>query len=397
LSEARAFKIVDNVYWVGLKDWSRRLFDSLIPLPKGTSYNAYLVVGSEKVALIDTVNPGFEKMLEDEIKEVVDPKLIDYVIMNHAEPDHAGAINYILNITPKAKLVTTPMGSKMARIFYDVPIDRIHVVKDGDILHLGSKTLRFIEAPMLHWPETMFTFLEEDGFLFSCDFFGSHLAEGMFDDEVDDILIHAHRYWAEIMMPFRSSALRALEKISKLDVKIIAPSHGPIYRNPEKILDKYYKWAQGETEEKVTIIYTSMWGHTEKVVRLIESELITREVNTVVHNLAYADVGDVAKDLADSEALILATPTLMGLAHPLAIQATYIAKLLKPPIKYAGLVVFYAWGTNADKQLADALKELGVEIVDIIKINVTPTDDDIKRVRDLSNKIIERIKKASRT
>jgi flavorubredoxin len=392
LAEVKAFKIADNVYWVGAKDWSRRLFDSLIPLPKGTSYNAYLVIGSEKVALIDTVNPGFEKTLEDRIREVVDPREIDYVIMNHAEPDHAGAIPHILNVALKAKLVTTSMGSKMARIFYGVPAERVHVVKDGDVIPLGSKTLRFIEAPMLHWPETMFTFLEEDGILFSCDFFGSHLAEGMFDDEVEDILIHAQRYWAEIMMPFRSSALRALEKVSKLDVKIIAPSHGPIYRNPKKILAKYLEWAQGKTKEKVLIIYTSMWGYTEKVVRLIESELIKQGVHTAVHNLAYADVGEVAKDLADSKALILATPTVIGFAHPLTMQVTYLAKLLKPPTKYASLIVLYAWGTNADRQLSDALKELGAEILDVIKINVTPTEDDIKKVKELVNKVLQKIK-----
>jgi len=392
ISGIKAFKIIDNVFWVGAKDWSRRLFDSLIPLPKGTSYNAYLVIGSEKIALIDAVNPGFEKTLEDKIRDVMEPRDIDYVIMNHAEPDHAGAIPYILGIASKAKLITTSIGLKMAEIFYGVPIERIFVVKDGDKISLGSKTLRFIEAPMLHWPETMFTYLEEDGILFTCDFFGAHLAEGMFDDEVEDILIHAQRYWAEIMMPFRFSALKALEKVSNLDVRIIAPSHGPIYRNPKKILSKYFEWAQGIAKEKVTIIYTSMWGYTEKVVKLIESELIKQGIHTVVYNLAYVDIGDIAKDLADSKALIIATPTVIGFAHPLTMLAMYIAKLLKPPVKYVGLITLYAWGTNADKQLVNALKELGVEIMDTVNINVTPTDNDIKRVRELTTKIVQKIK-----
>jgi flavorubredoxin len=392
LSRGGSFEIVDGVYYVGVKDWSRRLFDSLIPLPKGTSYNAYLVMGSEKVALIDTVNPGFERMLEDRIREVVDPRGIDYVVMNHAKPDHAGAVPYVLNIAPKAKLITTSVGLKMAKIFYGVPMERVHVVRDGDVIPLGLKTLKFIEAPMLHWPETMFTFLDEDGILFPCDFFGSHIAEGMFDDEVENIINHAQRYWAEIMMPFRSSALRALEKISKLDIKIIAPSHGPVYRNPKKILNKYFEWAQGKTTEKVSIIYTSMWGYTEKVVRLMENTFIEQGIHTVVHNLAYADLGDVAKDLTDSTALILATPTVIGFAHPLMTQVTYLAKLLKPPVKYVGLVIIYAWGTNADKQLGDTLRELGVEIVDVVKINVTPTGDDVRRVKELAVKISQKVK-----
>jgi flavorubredoxin len=392
MSGTGAFKIVEGVYWVGVKDWGRRLFDSLIPLPKGTSYNAYLVVGSEKVALIDTVNPGFEKALEDNVREVVEPGEIDYVVMNHAEPDHAGAIPHVLNTAPKAKLVTTSTGLRMAKIFYSVPAERVHVVRDGDKISLGSKTLRFIEAPMLHWPETMFTFLEEDKILFPCDFFGSHLAEGMFDDEVEDLIIHSQRYWAEIMMPFKASALRALEKISNLDIEIIAPSHGPIYKNPKKILTKYLEWAQGKTKEKASIIYASMWGYTEKIARLMENELIRLGIHTVVYDLAHADIGDMAKDLADSRAAILATPTVIGLAHPLATQATYLVKLLKPPVRYVGLVVLYAWGTNADKQLSDAFKELGVEIVDTVKINVTPTENDVKRVKELAAKIAQKIK-----
>ncbi|AFL66451.1 flavoprotein [Desulfurococcus amylolyticus DSM 16532] len=210
----KAVSVGDNVYWVGARDISRRLFDSLIPLPKGTSYNSYLVVGNSKVALIDTVNPGFENELVERISSVVDPSRIDYVIMNHAEPDHTGSIRHVLTISPSAKLVTTLFGARMAKVFYSVPSDRILIVRDSDVIDLGEKTLKFIEAPMLHWPETMFTYLVEDKILFSCDFFGAHVAQGLWDDEVENLRYHAQRYFGEIMMPFRTNALNALKKIA---------------------------------------------------------------------------------------------------------------------------------------------------------------------------------------
>lgn len=230
----KVIEISDGVFWVGVKDWNRRLFDALIPLPQGTTYNAYIVKGKRETAVIDTVNPGFEEEFEEKISEVIKVEEIDYVIMNHAEPDHAGGIPYILKKNTKAKLITTEKGSKMASIYYNAPVERIKIVKDNEIIDLGDKKLRFIEAPFLHWPETMFTYLEEDKILFTCDFFGSHTAFGFYDDDIEEIISHAKKYFGEIMMPFRNMGKKALDKIKELDIKIIAPSHGPIYRNPEK-------------------------------------------------------------------------------------------------------------------------------------------------------------------
>ncbi len=386
------FKLAEGVYWVGVKDWNRRLFDSLIPLPKGTSYNAYLVIGSNSIALIDTVNPGFEKELENKIKGIVDPRDINYIVMNHAEPDHAGAIPYILNIAPKSRLVTSSIGSKIAKIFYRIPDERIYVVKDGDEIDLGGKTLRFIYTPWLHWPETMVTYLEEDGILFPCDFFGAHIAAGMWDDEVEDIVNHAQRYWGEIIMPFRLNALKALEKLSTLNIKVIAPSHGPIYRNPKRIIEKYLDWSNGKTKKKILIVYVSMWGYTYEIVKLIENEILSQDIDIVVHDIASTDVGDIAKDLVDSSAVIIATPTVLGFAHPLIIQIAYLLKVLKPPIKYGGAVVTYAWGTKADQQLIEMLRDTGIELIDVVKINVTLTDNDIIRIKEFTDKFAKKIK-----
>ena len=180
-------EIKEGVYYVGVRDWNRRLFDALIPLPQGTTYNSYLIKGKEKTALIDTVNPGFEKELENRINNVSITSQIDYIIMNHAEPDHAGALPYLLRVNDEAKLVTTKIGAQVAQTYFHVPQERIMVVKDGDTLELGDKTLRFIEAPMLHWPETMFSYLIEDKILFTCDFFGMHTAYGLYDDEIDAV------------------------------------------------------------------------------------------------------------------------------------------------------------------------------------------------------------------
>jgi len=332
-------QIVENVFYVGVKDPERRMFDSLIPLPQGTTYNAYLVKDN-KTALIDTVNPGFEKELEQRINENLPIETIEYIIMNHAEPDHAGAIPYLLEKT-SATLVTTKMGADAAKTYYNVPEERIKIVSDNETLRLGSKTLRFIEAPMLHWPETMFTYLEEDKILFPCDFLGLHTAYGFYDDEVPELIEYAQRYFGEIMMPYRKMGKQGMDKIRKLEVSMIAPSHGPIHRNPKPILDAYEKWTTGETKEKAIIVYTSMWGSTKKMVQQLVDTLESNGVEAPVYNLVSADVGDIAKDLVDSRAIILGTPTVLNKMHPLAVYAVHLVKVLNPPAKYA--VALTSW------------------------------------------------------
>jgi len=385
-------KISENVYWVGVKDWNRRLFDALIPLPKGTSYNSYLIIGENKRALIDTVNPGFEKDWEEKISNYVNLAEIDYLIMNHAEPDHAGAIPYIMAMSSKAKLVTTIKGAKMAQVFYKVPENRIMAVKDQETIEIGGKTLRFIEAPMLHWPETMFTYIEENKVLFPCDFFGSHIAAGFYDDEFEDLLIHAQRYWGEIMMPFRVMAQKALEKIRDLKIDVIAPSHGPIHRNPERILEAYRKWADGETRQKATIVYATMWGSTEKMVKSMAETLASEGIEIALYNLAYADIGDVAKDLVDSKAIVLGAPTVLGGAHPLAVYATYLVKALRPPSKYGVVLSSYGWGGGTVKHVQEILGQSKLEIVGALEINGPPTENDIAKIVEIGKVLAKKIR-----
>jgi flavorubredoxin len=386
------FEISNKIYWVGVRDWNRRLFDALIPLPKGTTYNAYLVIGDNKKALIDTVNPGFEKELEERIRKVEDPSGLDYVIMNHAEPDHAGSIPHIMSINSKATLITTSKGAKMAQTFYKVPENRIKTVADGDSVDLGNKTLRFIEAPMLHWPETMFTYVPENKTLFPCDFFGSHVAEGLYDDEVEDLTVHAQRYFGEIMMPFRFSAQKALEKIKNLQIETIAPSHGPIHKNTKRILDVYKSWSNGETKQKAIIVYTTMWNSTEKMIQPMAETLASEGIEIARHNLTVSDIGDVAKDLVDSRAIVLGAPTVLGGAHPLAVYATYLVKALRPPAKFAAVLSSYGWGGGAIRHIQETLGPSKMEIVGSLEINGPPTENNVREIVELAKTLAKKIK-----
>ncbi|MEM1566622.1 MAG: FprA family A-type flavoprotein [Candidatus Bathyarchaeia archaeon] len=390
--ERNILKLAENVYWAGVKDWNRRLFDALIPLPKGTSYNAYLVIGETGKALIDTVNPGFENELIEKIRSLANPEDLDYVVMNHAEPDHAGAIPQIMKIAQKAKLVASNRGAEMAQIYYHVPLERIKVVADNDTISLGGKTLRFIEAPMLHWPETIFTYLEEDGILFPCDFLGAHLASGVYSDEVEDYLVHAQRYWGEIMMPFRAMAQKALEKIASLNIRVIAPSHGPIHRKPELILNAYKRWSAGETRPKAVIAYVSMWNSTDAMVKQMAETLASEGVELAFHNLAITDVGDLARDLVDSKAIILGAPTVLGGAHPLAVYATYLFKALRPPTKYAVILSSYGWSGGAAKQIQELLSGFKIEVVDALEINGPPTEETMRQIVELGKSLAQKIK-----
>ncbi len=385
-------QISQGIHWVGVRDWNRRLFDALIPLPKGTTYNSYLILGGNKKALIDTVNPGFEIEWEEKIRKIANLGEIDYVVMNHAEPDHAGAIPYIMSINSKAKLVTSTKGAKMAQTFYKVPQERIMAVNDQETISLGGKTLRFIEAPMLHWPETMFTFLQEDKILFPCDFFGLHIAKGLYDSEVEDLLVHAQRYFGEIMMPFRIMAQKALEKIKDLKVEMIAPSHGPIHKNTERILNAYKKWASGETEQKAIIVYVTMWNSTEKMIQAMTETLSSEGIEIALYNLAVTDIGDVAKDLVDSRAIVLGAPTVLTGMHPLAVYATYLVKALKPPIKFGAVLSSYGWGAGAVKHAQEMLDPSKIEVLGAIEVNGPPTENDIMRVVELGKYLAKKIK-----
>ena len=385
-------EISNNVYSVGAKDWTRRIFDALIPLPDGTSYNSYFVNGEKRTALIDTVNPGFEEELEAKINMVSDLEKLDYLIMNHAEPDHANAIRFILEKAPNALFVTTEKGVNMARLYHELPEARIKIVADGDTLDLGGKTICFIEAPWLHWPETMFTYLSEDKILFSCDFFGAHTAQGIYDEDIEELIFLAKRYYGEIMMPFRKMGAKALEKIKNFDIKIIAPSHGPIYTNPTRIIGPYAKWTAGETENKALIVYVSMWGSTRDMIRAIAETLIKEGVDVKMYDLTVSDIGDVARELVDSRAVIIGAPTVLGGMHPLVFYGTYLVKALNSPAKYGVVLGSFGWGGGAVKQAEEILIPSKMEIVGNLQVRGKANDEDFKKVEKIGLELAKKMK-----
>jgi len=381
-------KIVDGVFWSGAIDWDRRLFDELIPLPDGTSYNAYLVRGSEKTALIDTVDPTMSDLLMDSLKQM-GGRGIDYIISNHAEQDHSGAIPRVLEVFPKAKVVTNPKCKGMLIDLLSIPEGRFITVNDGDSISLGDKTLEFIYAPWVHWPETMFTYLKEDKLLFTCDFLGSHLATSdLYAVDRARVYEAAKRYYAEIMMPFRTTIERNLEKIARLEIDMIAPSHGPIYDDPRFILDAYREWVSDEVKNEVILPYISMHGSTKEMVDHFVGALIDREIAVKRFNLTSVDIGKLAMALVDAATVVIAAPTVLVGPHPNAVYAAYLVNALRPKLRFASIIGSYGWGTKMVEQLSGMLTNLKVELIEPVIVKGQPREDDFKALDRLADTIL---------
>ncbi len=383
-------EISPGIFYVGVKDWNLPLFDVLTPLTRGSSYNSYLVKG-ERTALLDSTHPGFEEEWAGKVSRVIPLADVDYLVMNHAEPDHAGAIPYFLERNKKAPIVLSEKGAKMASTYFGVPEARLKVVKDGDTIDLGGKTLRFMDAAWLHWPEVIFTYVPENGFLSSCDFFATHSADGLFEDEVEGLQALFKAYWAEILMPFRAFGKKAVERVRMMDVRMIGPSHGPVRRDVKHVLDTYAAWTDGVTRCKATMVYVSMWTHTETMVRSFMEALRREGVEVVAHNLARLDEGELAADLADSRALVLASPSVLGGMHPRAVYGASLVKALKPPVKYAAVLASYGWVKGVGKAVVEALPS-GIEVVGTLEVNGPATEGPFSEIDALARKLAARVK-----
>jgi len=377
---------------VGAIDWDRRLFDALIPTPDGTSYNAYLVRGSEKTALVDTVDPALDYILLNNLDRLKVEQL-DYIVCNHAEQDHAGSIPVLLDLYPEARVVCTPKCKGML-------IDLLHLdesvfitVNDKDTLSLGNRTFEFIHAPWVHWPETMVSYLREDKILFSCDFFGSHLAQSaLYVQDEGQVYEAAKRYFGEIMMPFRTNIQKNLEKLKDYDVEIIAPSHGPVHAKPQFILDAYKEWVSGEPKNVVLLPYVSMHGSTRDMVNYLVEGLIERGVDVKQFDLTIADPGKIAIALVDSATLVLATCTVLGGAHPLAANAAFLVNALRPNLKFATIIGSFGWGSRAIEQVTGMLNNLKLELLDPVYIKGYPREEDFKALDKLADSIAQKHK-----
>ena len=380
-------EIKKNIYSVGVNDKTRKVFDALLPLPKGTSYNSYLIKGSEKVALIDTVDDTKADELLENLKDI---EKLDYIISNHAEQDHSGSIKVVLEKYPEAKVLTGAYCKSMLIDLHHIEEEKFQLIAENEEISLGDKTLKFIFTPWVHWPETMSTYLIEDKILFSCDFFGSHLAsENLIVKDESKILKDAKIYYAEIMMPFREIIKRNIEKVEELEIEIIAPSHGPIYTNPSLIIDAYKSWIFDEAKDKVLVPYVSMHGSTEALVRDLEKKLKENNIETVLVNLEKEDLGAVAEHLVDSKFIILGVPTLLNEAHPVISMTANVARLLKPKAKYAGLVGSYGWGGRVIESVQSSLEGLDVEFLEPVLVKGLPREKDLEEI----SKLVESIKK----
>lgn len=385
--------LAENVFSVGVQHWDRRLFDELIPLPDGTSYNAYLVKGSEKTALLDTVDPEKIDLLVDHlVKAGVDH--IDYIISHHAEQDHSGSIPDMLMMYPDAKVVTNPKCKGMLISHLHLEDDQFIEIEEGQTLSLGDKTLQFIYTPWVHWPETMSTYLAEDGILFSCDFFGSHQATGdLFVTDEHKTREAAKRYYGEIMMPFRSSIRGNLKKLEPLDIKMIAPSHGPVYDRPEMIIKAYGEWVDEDAlVNKVVVPYVSMHDSTQKMVEYLVEGLIDRGVGVRQFNLTVADIGEMVIEMVDAATLILGAPTVLIGAHPSAIYCAALVNALRPKTRYAGIIGSYGWGSKMVEQITGLMGNMKAEMFEPVISKGMPTEEAYTALDELADSILAKHK-----
>lgn len=383
-------EIIKDVYNVGVRDWDRRLFDELIPLPDGTSYNAYLIKGKEKTALIDTVDPRKSHELLANLDRT-GTKRIDYVIANHAEPDHSGTLVTLIEKYPDIQLVTNKKCQTMLMNSFDIAEEQFLLIEEGDTISLGDKTLEFIDMPWVHWPETFVTYLQEEKTLFSCDLFGSHLATtDKFVTDESELLEAAKRYYAEIMMPFAHIIKKHLQKLQKYEIDIIAPSHGPIYDNPELIVNVYNKWVSDETENVVVIPYISMYGSTEEMIYYLMDQLVEAGIKVELFRLTKTDIGDLAKALVMARTVIFGSPTVLTGPHPQVAYAALLANALRPKAKYASIVGSMGWAGRMVEKIQGLLPNLKAEIFSPVTTKGKPNKETFEKLDELAAKIIEK-------
>ena len=341
-------EIKNSVYYCGLNDCERKIFDELIPLEHGTTYNSYLVKGSEKVALIDTMYPKKTDLYLKNLDENNITK-VDYIIANHGEQDHSGSIPALLEKYPEAMVVTNAVCKNNIIEMLHVDESKIQVIKNDDELSLGDKTLRFMIAPGVHWPDTMFTYLVEDNLLCTCDFLGAHYTfkeDEIFAPDSKELEHSAKRYYAEIMMPFRGVCKKYTQQVKDLNPDMILPSHGPIYKNPKFILDLYTDWTADEGKNLVLLPYVSMYGSTEEMIDYLVEKLNAKGIKTEKFDIVTGDLGDLAMGLVDATAIILGSSMVLAGPHPGVVSAAYIVNALRPKFRHYSIIGSYGWGGN---------------------------------------------------
>jgi flavorubredoxin len=386
-----------GIYWVGAIDWNIRDFHGY-STHKGSSYNAYLVAG-KKIALVDTVKAPFFPEMMARIREVMPPEKIDYLIVNHVEMDHSGSLPMLKEALPKVEVLCSPRAEEELKLHYGGAIP-LTVVKTGDTLELGGKTLAFVEVPMVHWPDSMVTYVKEDKCLLPNDAFGQHIASTeRFDDELgwEAILPEAEKYYANIVMPYGPQVLKALDALQGIEIEVIGPSHGIIWRRHiSQIVAAYQRWAKGETEKEALIVYDTMWGSTERMAKAIGRGLVEEGVPIKEYRLGVSDKSDIVKEVLKARGMLLGSPTLNNGVFPsVAAFSTYI-KGLRPKGRIAAVFGSYGWGKGATtKALAADLQSAGMEVMEELQVQFVPDGDALNQCEALGRRVAQRIKEAS--
>jgi flavorubredoxin len=384
--------IKDDIYWVGAVDWNIRDFHGYSTY-KGTTYNAYLAI-DEKIALFDTVKSGFKENLLYHIRELTEPTAIDYLIVNHVEMDHSGCLPEIIKEVQPEKVFCSPMGEKALNSHFDTKGWPIEVVKSGDTLSLGKKTVTFLETKMLHWPDSMFSYIAEDQLLISSDAFGQHIASTeRYVDElaIGEVMTHAAKYYANILNLFSPNVQKLLRQVEELGLEIdmIAPDHGLIWRNnPADIITAYDKWSKRETKRKALVIYDSMWKSTAKMAVAIAGAIAREGVSVKIFDLAVNHRSDIMTEVLDCRALVFGSPTLNnGILPRMADFLTYL-KGLRPKGKVGAAFGSFGWSGEAVKHLNTAMAEMDVSLVDEgLRVKNVPKDEDFVKCKELGKKI----------
>ena len=386
-------EIKPDIFYCGLNDCGRKMFDELIPLENGTSYNSFLIKGSEKTAIIDTMYPPFT---DEYIKNLEENGVehIDYIIENHGEQDHSGSIPALLERFPEAVVVTNPKVAENLNSMLHVSPEKIKTVGNNEELSLGDKTLQFIFAPCVHWPDTMFTYIKEDNILFTCDFLGAHYTfDDVFAVPSQELEHSAKRYYAEIMMPFRMMCKKYTQIVKDMNVDMILPSHGPVYKNPEIILDLYEDWTSDTPKNLVVLPYVSMYDSTKSMTDYLAEKLETAGIKTYKHDIVNGDLGDLAMALVDASTIVLGTSMVLAGPHPASVNIAYVVSILRPKAKFAALIGSYGWGGKLFDLIGQILAPLKLDMVaEPLQVKGKPKTEDYKKLDEIADAIIEKHK-----
>lgn len=383
------FKVVPDIWSVGAVDWDVRSFHGpSYSTYRGTTYNAYAIV-DDKTALVDTVHRPFAQELIQNLKQVEGLANIDYVIVNHIEPDHSGSLPEIMKLYPQATIVCTAKAQEGLRRYYDGDSWNWQIVKTGDSLELGHHTVQFIETPMMHWPDNMVTYIPQKQILLSNDAFGQHFAwSHPFDDQnsLEEIMVEATKYYANILTPFSKIVAKKLSEIlaMNLDIKIIAPGHGIIWRShPEKIIEAYRRWANAEADPKALIVYDTMWGSTEKMARAILEGIARAGVPAILYKASASDSNDIMAQLLESKAIVVGSSTINNdMLVPVAAFLDEV-KGLKPLNKLGAAFGSHGWRGGAVESIEKQLTEGKVQLaMDPLKVQWAPDEEFLEECRD---------------